>query len=256
MRIVSWNVNGIRACLGKGMEDTIKEFKADFFCLQESKACPEQVPLLPHPNLHGLAGIWASADKKGYSGTVIFTPHKKVELSNKMGIAKYDSEGRVTVAYAEGLTLVNIYFPNGGASEERHNFKMGFLKDLIPWLKNLEKKRGPLVVVGDYNIAHTEIDIHDPVSNKESSGFLPEERQWMTEFLDAGFVDVFREKNPGKKDQYTWWSFRQASRQRNKGWRIDYICVSKSLANKVSNAEIHPLILGSDHCPVSIDLTL
>jgi exodeoxyribonuclease-3 len=256
MRIVSWNVNGIRACLGKGMEQIIDDFGADFFCLQESKACEEQVPLLPHPKLHGQAGIWASAEKKGYSGTVIFTPHKKIELSNKMGIAKYDREGRVTIAYAKKFTLVNIYFPNGGSGEERHNYKMGFLKDLIPWLKDLEKAHGPLVIVGDYNIAHTEIDIHDPVSNKESSGFLPEEREWMTQFLAAGFVDTFREHNPGKKDQYTWWSFRQASRARNKGWRIDYICVSKSIAAKVTKAEIHPHLLGSDHCPLSIDLSL
>ncbi|MGE3262669.1 MAG: exodeoxyribonuclease III [Bacteriovoracia bacterium] len=256
MRIVSWNVNGIRACLGKGMEKIVQDFGADFFCLQESKACEDQVPLLPHPGLHSLAGTWASAEKKGYSGTVIFTPHKTVELSNKMGIPKYDREGRVTIAYAEKFTLVNIYFPNGGASEERHHFKMGFLKDLIPWLKNLEKARGPLVVVGDYNIAHTEIDIHDPKSNAESSGFLPEERAWMTEFLEAGFVDTFRALNPGKKDQYTWWSFRQASRQRNKGWRIDYICVSESLAGKVRQAEIHPQLLGSDHCPISLDLAL
>lgn len=256
MRIVSWNVNGIRACLGKGMEDIVHEFGADFFCLQESKACEEQVPLLPHPKLHGLSGIWASAEKKGYSGTVIFTPHKNVKLSSKMGIPEYDREGRVTIAYAPKFTLVNIYFPNGGSGEERHNFKMGFLRDLIPWLRDLENKHGPLVVVGDYNIAHTEIDIHDPKSNAESSGFLPEERAWMSEFLAAGFVDTFRERNPGKKDQYTWWSFRQASRARNKGWRIDYICVSKSIIGKVSHAEIHPHLLGSDHCPISIDLSL
>lgn len=256
MHIVSWNVNGIRACLGKGMEQVVKDFGADFFCLQESKACEDQVPLMPHPGLSNLAAVWSSAEKKGYSGTVIFTPHKNVELSAKMGIPKYDNEGRATIAFARGLTLVNLYIPNGAASDERHNFKMGFLKDLLPWLKKLEKERGPLVIVGDYNIAHTEIDIHDPVRNKDASGFRPEERAWMTEFLEAGFVDTFRLKNPGKKDQYTWWSFRQASRQRNKGWRIDYICVSESLAGKVKRAEIHPALLGSDHCPVSVDLAL
>lgn len=256
MHIVSWNVNGIRACLGKGMEDIVRAFGADFFCLQESKACEDQVPLLPHPNLSSLHSVWASAEKKGYSGTVTFTPHKDIELSAKMGIPAYDREGRANIAYAKGFTLVNLYFPNGAASEERHAFKMKFLHDLIPWLKNLEKERGPLVIVGDYNIAHTEIDIHDPVRNKESSGFLPEERAWMTQFLDAGFVDTFRHLHPGQRDQYTWWSFRQASRERNAGWRIDYICVSRALADRVRSAEIHPQILGSDHCPISVELVL
>ena len=256
MRIVSWNVNGIRACLTKGLSDVVHEFDADFFCLQESKACQDQVPLLPHPPLSGRSGIWASAEKKGYSGTVIFTPHKNVELAAKMGIPKYDAEGRANIAFAKNFTLVNMYFPNGAASDERHNFKMGFLKDLIPWLKKLEKEHGPLVICGDYNIAHTEIDIHDPVRNQDSSGFRPEERAWMSEFLEAGFIDTFRHLHPGKKDQYTWWSFRQASRQRNKGWRIDYICVSRALEKKIKAANIHPEIQGSDHCPISLDLAL
>lgn len=256
MRIVSWNVNGIRACLDKGLEKVVHEMDADFFCLQESKAHPEQVEMLLYPKLHGLHATWASAEKKGYSGTVTFTPHKKTELRSAMGIKPYDSEGRATLAFGKGFTLVNLYFPNGAASDERHHFKMGFLDALVPWLKQLEKERGPIILCGDYNIAHTEIDIHDPVSNKDSSGFKPEERAWMTKFLEAGFVDTFRLVNPGKKDQYSWWSFRQRSRERNKGWRIDYICVSKSLEDKVRGADIHPTILGSDHCPVSLDISL
>lgn len=256
MRIVSWNVNGIRACLGKGLEKAVQDFDADFFCLQESKASQDQVPLDPHPHLFKHSGVWASAEKKGYSGTVIFSPHKNIELSGKMGIQKYDAEGRANIAFAKGFTLVNLYFPNGAASDERHRFKMGFLKDLIPWLKKLESERGPLVIVGDYNIAHTEIDIHDPVRNQDSSGFRPEERAWMTEFLESGFVDTFRLLHPGERDRYSWWSFRQASRQRNKGWRIDYICVSKSLEDRIKAADIHPEVMGSDHCPISVEIAL
>jgi exodeoxyribonuclease-3 len=257
MRIVSWNVNGIRACLEKGFEKVVREMDADFFCLQESKAQREQVDLEgPYPKLHALQSTWASAEKKGYSGTVIFTPHQKLELRSTMGLKPYDAEGRANVAFGKGFSLVNLYFPNGGASEERHNFKMKFLDDLIPWLKKLEAERGPVILCGDYNIAHTEIDIHDPASNKDSSGFKPEERAWMTKFLDAGFVDTFRLMHPGKKDQYSWWSFRQRSRERNKGWRIDYICVSRALENKIRAAEIHPAVLGSDHCPISLDIAL
>ena len=256
MRIVSWNVNGIRACLDKGLEKVVSEMDADFFCLQESKAHPEQVPLPTYPHLHSLASTWASAEKKGYSGTVTFTPHKKVELRSSMGVAPYDLEGRANVVFAPKFTLVNLYFPNGAASPERHNFKMRFLAELTPWLKKLEKERGPLVVCGDYNIAHTEIDIHDPVSNRQSSGFLPEEREWMTQFLAAGFIDTFRHTHPGLRDQYSWWSFRQRSRERNKGWRLDYICVSQSLEDKIRQADIHPNVMGSDHCPVSLELAL
>jgi exodeoxyribonuclease-3 len=160
------------------------------------------------------------------------------------------------LALGQGFTIVNLYFPNGAASEERHRFKMGFLEDLIPWLKKLEAGRGPLVICGDYNIAHTEIDIHDPIRNQESSGFRPEERAWMTRFLESGFIDTFRLLHPGERDRYSWWSFRQASRARNKGWRIDYICVSRALEGKIRSAAIHPEVTGSDHCPVSLELAI
>ncbi len=253
MKIVSWNVNGIRACLGKGLEDSARSFGADFLCLQETKASPDQVPLLPHPFLANQNTVWASAEKKGYSGTAIFTPHGKVPLENQMGIHKYDQEGRTTIAKLPDFTLVNLYIPNGAASDERHHFKMQYLKDLLRWLKELESTN-PLVICGDYNIAHTEIDIHDPVRNKDSSGFRPEERHWFTEFLSAGFVDTFRHRYPNRRDAYSWWSFRQASRERNKGWRIDYVCVSKSLEKRILSADILPNIAGSDHCPVFLEL--
>jgi exodeoxyribonuclease-3 len=255
MKIVSWNVNGIRACLGKGLESSLAGLGADFYCLQETKANPDQVPLIPHPFLAKQNTAWASAEKKGYSGTAIFTPHKDADLSNSMGIPKYDQEGRTTIARFSKFTLVNLYIPNGAASDERHNFKMQYLKDLLVWLKALEKTN-PLVICGDYNIAHTEIDIHDPVRNKDSSGFRPEERKWFTEFLNAGFVDSFRHMHPNRKDAYSWWSFRQASRERNKGWRIDYVCVSESLKKNIHAAEIHDHIHGSDHCPVILELQL
>lgn len=256
MRIVCWNVNGIRACLTKGMADVFQNLDADFYCLQETKACPEQVPLIEYPHLSKYNAAWSSAEKKGYSGVAIFSTNKKIDLHSKMNLPQYDREGRVTLAFGKGFTLVNIYFPNGAASEERHFFKMKFLDDLIPWLKELERKHGALIIVGDYNIAHTEIDIHDPVSNKDSSGFKPEERAWMSKFLASGFVDTFRSFHPEKRDQYSWWSFRQNSRARNKGWRIDYICVSQSLESKLESAQIHPEILGSDHCPISLDIRL
>lgn len=256
VRLVSWNVNGIRACLGKGLESAAKDLDADFLCLQESKASADQVPLLEFPYLAKQRSIWASAEKKGYSGVVTFTPHAKTEHRNQMKVPKYDLEGRVVLSFTEAFTLVNVYFPNGAASDERHQYKMGFLDDLIPWLKKLEHERGPIVICGDYNVAHTEIDIHDPVSNKDTSGFRPEERAWMTKFLAAGFADTFRLVHGAKKDQYSWWSYRMNSRARNKGWRLDYFCVSRSLQDKVRSAAIHPEFHGSDHCPVSLELAL
>jgi len=252
MRIVSWNVNGIRATLGKGFEESFEKLQPDLLCLQETKAHPSQVEL-PSP-LVRWSNSWSSADKKGYSGTAVFTQSPGFRLENFMGEPSYDSEGRATFAYGNNFTLVNLYFPNGAASPERHRFKMSFLDRLLPWLKALEASHGPLVICGDYNIAHQEIDIHDPIRNKDSSGFLPEERGWMTKLLESGFVDTFRHFHPEKKEEYSWWSFRQGSRERNKGWRIDYICISESLKSSLRSAAIHQDIFGSDHCPVSIEL--
>lgn len=254
MKIVSWNVNGIRACLSKNFTEVLQKSEADFFCVQESKASEDQVDctwLGPEWKT-----TWASAQKKGYSGCTLFSRHPKVELSSRLGIPKYDAEGRANLAFHKDFTLVNLYFPNGAASDERHHFKMGFLKDILVYLKKLEAERGPLVVVGDYNIAHREIDIHDPVRNQDSSGFRPEERDWMTRFLEAGFIDTFRALHPETKDEYSWWSFRQASRARNKGWRIDYICISEALRPALKSAKIRQEISGSDHCPVEVTLSL
>ena len=238
------------------MESWVEKTKPDYLCLQETKAEESQVEFSLESPLGRMHSAWSSAEKKGYSGTAIFTPHKNSPLENLMGEPNYDREGRATFAHLKDFTLVNLYFPNGAASEERHRFKMNFLDQLLPWLKALESKKGPLVIVGDYNIAHQEIDIHDPIRNKDSSGFLPEERAWMTRFLESGFVDTFRFLHPDKKDQYSWWSFRQASRERNKGWRIDYISVSDSLKKSIRSAAIHSDVLGSDHCPISVELDL
>jgi exodeoxyribonuclease-3 len=251
LKIISWNVNGIRACLNKGLTDFMASSKADFFCLQETKASPDQVESSAIPYSKS---VWASAEKKGYSGCATFTNLESCKLSNLLGIPAYDREGRATIAKHPDFTLVNMYFPNGAASEERHHFKMKFLDEILVYFKKLEEKQGPLIICGDYNIAHTEIDIHDPIRNKDSSGFLPEERAWMSKFIENGFIDTFRLIHQGKKDQYTWWSFRQASRARNKGWRIDYICVSESLKSAIKSAKIHPLVQGSDHCPVELEL--
>lgn len=255
-RIVSWNVNGIRAAADKGLLDTMQEWDADYFCVQETKASPEQVE---HPILQqGVRwnSVWSSAEKKGYSGTATFTPHRKIDMSASLKMPLYDREGRGNIIFAKGFTLVNLYFPNGAASDERHFFKMKFLDDILVFLKKLEKDHGPLVIVGDYNIAHREIDIHDPVSNKDSSGFKPEERAWMDKFFAAGFVDTFRLHQPSAADQYSWWSYRMRSRERNKGWRIDYISVSESLADKVKSAKIYQAVHGSDHCPIDITLSI
>jgi exodeoxyribonuclease-3 len=256
MRIVSWNVNGIRACLDKGLERVIRDMDADFFCLQESKAHPDQVPLLPYPTLVNQASTWSSAEKKGYSGTVIFTPFRDTDLRAGMGIAHYDAEGRATLAFGAGFTVVNLYFPNGAMSPERHQFKMRFLEELLPWLKKLEAERGPIILCGDYNVAHKDVDVYDPRGLSGTSGFLPEERAWMTKLLDAGFVDTFRHVHGEKADQYTWWSMQERGRERNEGWRIDYICVSRALESKIRGAAIHAGIMGSDHCPVSVELFL
>jgi exodeoxyribonuclease III len=253
MRIVSWNTNGIRATLNKGFLDSVDQLSPDILAIQETKAMEEQVEGLLPPRW---ASVWSSAEKKGYSGTSTFLLENPSQWSLQRGLGDelLDAEGRTTLARGPDFSVLNFYIPNGAASPERHLYKMKYLEHLLQWLPKAEKKWGPLVIVGDYNIAHREIDIHDPVRNKDSSGFLPEERQWMDRFFALGFRDCYRELHPQQTEAYTWWSFRQASRERNKGWRIDYISVSDSLFASLKSADIHPHIMGSDHCPVSIEL--
>jgi len=251
MKIISWNVNGIRACVKKGFFDYIKSQKADLVCLQETKATQEQCKEFAE-EFKGWESSWHSAKRPGYSG--VMTMHRKApsEITLGMGQELFDSEGRVLISDLKDFYLLNMYFPNGGSGEPRHLFKMEFLSKILPFFKKLEKKK-PLVLTGDFNIAHKAIDIHDPVRLDGTSGFMPEERDWMDQLVDAGFVDLFRHFNPEKKDEYSWWSYRQGSRKRNKGWRIDYFFSSRALAGDIKSMRMDQQIEGSDHCPLVLE---
>jgi exodeoxyribonuclease-3 len=255
MRIVSWNVNGIRACLKKGLLDYIEAYEPDIFCVQETKAHREQVELTDQ-EFGFTVSYWSEAEKKGYSGTANFCLDEVVDATDKIGEPKFDTEGRFVISDHEDFLLYNIYFPNGAASEERHFYKMDFLEMLYQHMKKKLAEGREIIVVGDYNIAHKAVDIHDPVRLDGTSGFKPEEREWMDKWFALGFVDTFRLMYPDAKDAYSWWSYRAGARERNKGWRIDYISVSPGLVNKVKNVEIQSDVMGSDHCPLLIDLDI
>lgn len=252
MKIITWNVNGIRACAKKGLQDFVDSEKPDILCLQETKAHLNQVELdlqklkFPH-------SYWSSAQRKGYSGVATYVK-EDVEFKDGWGLDEYTKEGRIAWTAHKHFDLYNIYFPNGGSGEERHNFKQKFLQDLNAHLKKELQKGKKIIVVGDYNVAHAEIDVYDPVRLSKESGFLPEERKWMDSFLEMGFVDAFRKFNFGIKNRYSWWSYRELARISNRGWRIDYICVSKNLEENLKSAEILDNIEGSDHCPVVVEL--
>ncbi len=250
MKILNWNVNGIRSCWSKGFQDVIKKLNPDIICLQETKAYREQCGEIDQgSSLYEQS--WHSAEKAGYSGVLTFSRSKPSEFKVGCGIKKYDREGRVILMDQGPFYLVNLYFPNGAQSDERHFFKMDFLKDILDYFKELDKKK-PVIATGDFNIAHKAIDIHDPVRLDGTSGFKPEEREWMDQLVDAGFIDAFRLKYPDVKDQYSWWSYRQAARERNKGWRIDYFIVSNRFASHIESIKMHQDIKGSDHCPLTL----
>lgn len=253
LRIISWNVNGIRAVLKKGLTEFIAKNDPDIFCVQETKAHPEQVE---SPELDALnrKSFWSSASRRGYSGTATFCKLKPVNVETGIGIRKFDSEGRFVVTDHKDFLLYNVYFPNGGSGEERHDFKQEFLVKFLRHLKKQMSAGREIILVGDYNIAHTEIDVYDPVRLSKESGFLPEERAWFDEFLKAGFVDCFRTFHADEKHRYSWWSYRELARTGNRGWRIDYACVTKGLAGKVRNCDILDQVEGSDHCPVLLEL--
>ena len=254
MRIISWNVNGIRAVYKKGFIEFIERENPDILCVQETKAHREQCePALWAPA--GRTSHWSSAARKGYSGTATFSVREPKSAASGIGIPDYDSEGRFVVTEHDEILLYNIYFPNGGSGEERHDFKQRFLKDLNAHLKPLIAKGRKIIVVGDYNVAHRAIDIYDPVKLSKESGFLPEEREWFDQFLALGFVDTFRHLHPERPEAYTWWSYRERGREMgNRGWRIDYICVTQNLTERVVRAEVMGQVMGSDHCPVLVDL--
>ncbi len=252
--IVSYNVNGIRAAFKKGLLDWVQEVDMDILCLQETKAQPEQVDTMAFAQM-GYKSYLHSAEKKGYSGVAIFSKKEPDNIVVGCGIDKYDKEGRIIRADFGDWSVMNCYFPSGSSGDVRQDFKMDFLADFQNWINELREERPNLIVVGDYNIAHTENDIHNPKSNKDTSGFKPEEREWMTEWLGSGFTDAFRHLHPGKTE-YSWWSYRAAARARNKGWRIDYQSVSNAMADKIQKAGHYNDAVHSDHCPVFMDIDL
>jgi exodeoxyribonuclease III len=247
-KLVTYNLNGIRSALDKGLLDWIAANDFDIICFQETKAQPDQVDMSGFEAL-GYHCFWHSAVKKGYSGVLTLTKKAPDLVQIGMGMETYDNEGRVIRTDFGDVTLLNCYFPSGSSGEERQGVKMEFLADFKVFADELRKTRPKLIVVGDYNIAHTEQDIHDPKGNKNSSGFLPEEREWMTQWLAGGMVDAFRTARPTEKT-YSWWSFRFQSRSKNKGWRIDYQTISELLAASLKDAYQINDAVHSDHCPV------
>jgi len=252
MRILSYNVNGVRAAIKKGLIDWLKTNPADIICLQEIKANVEDIPAHLFEDL-GFNCYFYPAQKKGYSGVAILSKTKPDAVQFGNGIMQSDAEGRVIRADFGDITLINAYFPSGTSGDERQGYKYQWLDEFYEYLQELRKKRPKLIVTGDYNICHKAIDIHDPVGNKKSSGFLPEERAWMDKFFDAGFVDTLRNFHT-EPHLYTWWSLRANSRERNKGWRIDYINVTEPLKKQLKAAAIYPQIKHSDHCPVYLEI--
>lgn len=254
MRIISYNVNGIRAAMNKGLMDWLKTDPADIICLQETKAHKDNVDHQQFTKL-GYHDYWFSAQKKGYSGVAVFTKIKPDNVVNGTGHQVSDDEGRVLQLDFGNIRVINAYFPSGTSGDIRQTYKYEWLKDMQDYLDELKMKYPQLILCGDYNIAHKEIDIHDPKGNKNSSGFLPEERSWMEQFFTSGWVDTFRVFH-NEPQRYTWWSQRFPSvRLQNKGWRIDYINATEPLRNRLKGAEIYPDIKHSDHCPVYLEIS-
>ncbi|WP_017730995.1 exodeoxyribonuclease III [Nafulsella turpanensis] len=252
MKIISYNVNGIRAAMQKGFVDWLADEKPDILCLQETKASPEQVEQEPFKEL-GYQLYWMSAEKKGYSGVAIFSKQEPKNIYYGCDMQLYDCEGRVLRADYDDFSVISVYMPSGSSSDGRQAFKMQWLADFQEYTEQLKKEIPNLIISGDYNICHQEIDIHDPVRNKNSSGFLPEEREWFSRFAASGFTDSFRHFNPGPH-HYSWWSYRAGARKKNKGWRIDYQMVSDSLKNRLKHASILPDVVHSDHCPIVLEI--
>ncbi len=251
MKLVSWNVNGLRACLDKGFQESLRSMNADVACLQETKMERGQAVF----DLPGYAEYWNSAEKKGYSGTAVFTRPAPLRVSYGMGRAEHDTEGRIITLEFEAFHLVNVYTPNSQRGLARLAYRMQWEDAFRDFLKNLDRSK-PVVVCGDMNVAHREIDLRNPRANQKNAGFTPEEREKMTALLDAGFSDTFRALHPTLEGAYSWWSYRSDARARNIGWRIDYFLVSERLMPDVTDAFILPQITGSDHCPVGIELAV
>lgn len=254
MRIYSYNINGIRAAIKNGLIDWLRNESPDLISFQEIKAQIPQIPVELFEEL-GYHHYWFPAERKGYSGVALLSKTKPDQVHEGCGIKDYDAEGRVLRADFGDLSVLSCYFPSGSSGDERQAFKMRFLSDFHDYIKELRKERPKLVISGDVNICHQEIDIHNPKGLKNTSGFLPEEREWVSQFLKDGFVDSFRALNSGP-DQYSWWSYRARARQKNLGWRIDYNFVSENLKDQIKSSAIHQEAVHSDHCPVSVELAL
>lgn len=251
MKFVSWNVNGLRAVCGKGFADIFTGLDADFFCLQEIKLSPGQLDL----QFPGYEAFWNYAERKGYSGTAIFSRHKPLGVTYGMGMPEHDSEGRVITLEMPEFFLVTVYTPNSKDGLLRLDYRMEWEAAFREYLLGLDARK-PVIVCGDLNVAHKEIDLKNPSTNRRSAGFTDEERGCMTRLLDSGFTDSFRHLYPDLEGAYSWWSYRMRARERNAGWRIDYFLVSDRLADKITEARIHNDIFGSDHCPVSVEMKL
>ena len=249
MKFISWNVNGIRACVQKGFMDVFNELDADIFCIQESKMQAGQLEL----DMPGYHQYWNYAEKKGYSGTGIFTKKEPVSVSYGLGIEEHDKEGRVITLEFEEFYFITVYTQNSQSELSRLDYRMRWEDAFLTYLKELEKKK-PVIFCGDLNVAHKEIDLKNPKTNRKNAGFTDEERGKFTDLLNAGFIDTFRYFYPEKEGIYSWWSYRFSARKKNAGWRIDYFCVSESLQPRLKDAVIHTEIMGSDHCPVELDI--
>ena len=249
MKLISWNVNGLRACVGKGFLDFFHEIDADFFCLQETKMQPEQLEL----ELPGYHQYWNSAEKKGYSGTAIFSKQEPIQVTYGLPEEEHNHEGRVITLELDNFYLVTVYTPNAQDQLARLDYRMQWEDAFRAYLLELDKKK-PVVVCGDLNVAHEEIDLKNPKTNRKNAGFSDEERGKMTELLQSGFTDTFRYFYPDLTEAYSWWSYRFNAREKNAGWRIDYFIVSNRLQSNLKDAKIHSNIMGSDHCPVELEL--
>jgi len=249
MKFVSWNVNGLRACINKGFLDYFNKINADIFAIQESKLQKGQIDL----NIEGYYQYWNYAERKGYSGTAIFTKKEPISVSYGIGIEEHDKEGRVITLEYEDFYFITVYTPNSKENLARLDYRMVWEDEFRNFLKNLEKKK-PLIICGDLNVAHNEIDLKNPNNNRKNAGFTNEERGKFTELLNAGFIDTFRYLYPDKEGIYSWWSYRFNARKNNSGWRIDYFLVSEALKDRIIDSQIHTEVLGSDHCPVVLEI--
>ena len=255
MKLISWNVNGLRAVVTKGFKDFFDSIDADFFCIQETKMQEDQIDLTINSILEDYNQYWNSAEKKGYSGTAIFCKEKPLNVTYGLGIEEHDNEGRIITLEYDKFYLVNCYTPNSKRELERLDYRQVWEDEVRKYLKRLEESK-PVIYCGDLNVAHKEIDLKNPKTNHFSAGFTDEEREKMTELLNEGFIDTYRYLYPEKEEAYTWWSYMRQAREKNIGWRIDYVIVSGSIKDKIEDAKIHSDILGSDHCPIELDITL